>query len=95
LNPLSFPLIDKRNTISGTMIHTVGAVSKARLMNCVLPSNITYHYPNSPTATQAIPFPISLTCRRHMMGHLGLVCMCAKLLGRWLRSRMLMPLRWH
>lgn len=36
-----------------------------------------------------------LTYQRHVMGHLGPVRMCANLLARWCRSKMLMPVRWH
>jgi NADH dehydrogenase len=36
-----------------------------------------------------------LTYQRHVMGHLGLVRMCANVLARWFRSKMLMPVRWH
>jgi NADH dehydrogenase len=36
-----------------------------------------------------------LTYQRHVMGHLGPVRMCANLLARWFRSKMLMPVRWH
>jgi NADH dehydrogenase len=30
-----------------------------------------------------------------VMGHLGLWRMCANVLARWSRSKMLMPVRWH
>lgn len=36
-----------------------------------------------------------LTYQRHVMGHLGLARMCGKLLANWVRSTMLMPVRWH
>lgn len=36
-----------------------------------------------------------LTYQRHVMGHLGPVRMCANVLARWFRSKMLMPVRWH
>ena len=36
-----------------------------------------------------------LTYQRHVMGHLGPVRMCANVLARWCRSKMLMPVRWH
>ena len=36
-----------------------------------------------------------VTYQRHVMGHLGLVRMCANVLARWCRSKMLMPVRWH
>jgi NADH dehydrogenase len=36
-----------------------------------------------------------LTYQRHVMGHLGPVRMCANVLTRWFRSKMLMPVRWH
>jgi len=36
-----------------------------------------------------------LTYQRHVMGHLGAVRMCANVLARWCRSKMLMPVRWH
>ena len=36
-----------------------------------------------------------LTYQRHVMGHLGPVRMCANVLARWVRSKMLMPVRWH
>lgn len=36
-----------------------------------------------------------LTYQRHVMGHLGVVRMCANVLARWCRSKMLMPVRWH
>jgi NADH dehydrogenase len=37
----------------------------------------------------------NLTYQRHVMGHLGPVRMCGNLLARWVRSKMLMPVRWH
>ena len=36
-----------------------------------------------------------LTYQRHVMGHLGALRMCANVLARWCRSKMLMPVRWH
>jgi NADH dehydrogenase len=36
-----------------------------------------------------------LTYQRHVMSHLGSVRMCGNMLARWLRSKMLMPVRWH
>jgi len=36
-----------------------------------------------------------LTYQRHVMGHLGPLRMCANVLARWFRSKMLMPVRWH
>lgn len=37
----------------------------------------------------------NLTYQRHVMGHLGALRMCGNLLARWVRSKMLMPVRWH
>lgn len=36
-----------------------------------------------------------VTYQRHVMGHLGPLRMCANVLARWCRSKMLMPVRWH